>query len=474
MKLLHTTRARILGASLACVGLAFACGRLEPASDDDGSRAALDAKVLDADDGSSADGGLFRDSDSDLDAGDARLACGARGRLASTPARLGSAVSRLGGPFLGVGEKVAVTEPGNAMCPRQSGTTTVALVAPPGPTLCPSSFTVASAIVPTFEDHIVVGMGWGGTLPLVRARWLNVGRPEFDEAGLRAGADEVRFDAGGRGEHTPHAVVLRRSRMIVGGQYLAGGSYVLSFDLDAVEPLGNLALVQHDEPRLASIDALSVRPDGAFWASGRSAEGKLALVRFAANDLPDPSFGDAGLVVLDGASGIRASKVAATPDGGALLAAVADDGAMTVRRFSAAGVLDLAYGTAGVLTSPFPFGAPVEPGRAQIALEPLTGAARFAGVLPDVTPSGALQARMTRLLPNGAPDPAFGVAGLARVDLALPGGEAWPPGEPHLLFDGSEDLGVCTGKLAIGLFRLAPTSSSIARSGPGVVATIAP
>lgn len=165
----------------------------------------------------------------------------------------------------------------------------------------------------------------------------------------------------------------------------------------------------------------------------------------------DPSFGENGVltVALSETENDRFMAAAAAPDGGFFAAGFvvqSGDAAMAVAKFSADGTLDADYGTDGVAVVNVASGGKTAEIARSIAVAD-DGSVVIAGV-GEHDPSAAGDAArdtdifVVRLDPSGAPDGAFGTAGIARIDVgtgrptsetAFTGDNAWGVG---LLSDG--------------------------------------
>lgn len=156
---------------------------------------------------------------------------------------------------------------------------------------------------------------------------------------------------------------------------------------------------------------LAVQADGAVLAAGFTEAGPVVR-RFLATGTPDVQFGTAGEVRLPAAPGFSVSGLAALPNGYVVIVGGTFDedtflSSMVAMRLTPSGGLDPGFGDGGV------YG--------------LGGYFLFVGASVDVTPSGgfvlaagvvqdfelALQVRA--FTASGAPDAAFGTAGVATV-----------------------------------------------------------
>lgn len=446
-------RGRTTEAAVCAVLLAAACARLESEAPPQFSDASMDARAE-------------VDALPEAPAAEARpgpeaavAACAGRGQMLplagavpGTRVAVGPSVAKYGPASVDVG---GCGPSGRGYSPHR---------------LQPESKTCTSPYVwtgsgATFLGEDLLVAGFGDSAPrsgfgMARVRWSPPEKPRDAElSSFRIALPSVE-------------IVVTRDVASEGARLHVSGSanpspraIVVSFDLAAAEPSPppDTHVVVHEEPRLVSFDDLAVRGDGSFWASGRTGDGGLAITRFGKNELPDTTFGEQGFVSFPGATDVRATKVLALADGGVLVGAVTAAGDASVRRVTAAGVLDTRYGQGGVVRAPFPVGGLVHEGRAQLALE-RSGAVRFAGADPTETgrdPQGNLlrAVKVARVLPDGALDMSFGEAGLARA-VSVTGGGTEPSAELLVLLEGSDDLDACAGKLAVGLVASTPGTSS--------------
>lgn len=126
--------------------------------------------------------------------------------------------------------------------------------------------------------------------------------------------------------------------------------------------------------------------------------------------LPDQTFGTNGSVVFDPSGTLQSSALdaAVLPDGRILLAGrIGADAA--VIRLTEAGALDASFGTGGIVR--VPFGSPLAVFSALAVLSDGTIVAAGLTRNASPTPTGAV---LARLLPDGALDPSFGLAGIVR------------------------------------------------------------
>ena len=171
--------------------------------------------------------------------------------------------------------------------------------------------------------------------------------------------------------------------------------------------------------------AVAVQPDGRIVIAG-VAYGpgtRLLVARYLVNGDPDPSFAGAGFVAIDPlGGGAGASSVALDASGRIVVAGFANPqvppssppvpGGFAVLRFLANGSLDGSFGTGGLSSLDM--------------LDPATVTGMV--LLPDgrtvvggsaLGPAGYFHFALARLLPDGAPDPSFGVGGRVFTEIGL-------------------------------------------------------
>ena len=168
---------------------------------------------------------------------------------------------------------------------------------------------------------------------------------------------------------------------------------------------------------------LAVQPDGSIVLVGTTdptlGNGDLLIARFTADGSPDGTFGANGVVAADLGGDEQGRSVAVQSDGRIVVAGTTWDAgfvpAAFVARLDDAGAFDTA------------FGDPLVSG--QVGSGP-----RLAGEARDLVvdqadritllSTGAIGVVLARFLPDGAPDPGFGVAGVVETDEGADLG--WP------------------------------------------------
>ncbi|MFN8218227.1 MAG: hypothetical protein U0R71_16675 [Solirubrobacterales bacterium] len=193
---------------------------------------------------------------------------------------------------------------------------------------------------------------------------------------------------------------------------------------------GKVAVTQ---PPGAFIHYSSVREfasarDGAVYVLGDGLIGACpscrqvtSVIRIDSSGGFDPGFGGRAGVVLSSvaAAGGESTRYQISADSqGRPLVSSSEGGAVTVRRFDLSGRPDASFGAAGVATVPCECAisavrvVPAQGGRVLVeASRPLRGG--------EYTSRPGVRVTLTRLLPNGAPDPAFGRRGSA--SFSFPG-----------------------------------------------------
>jgi uncharacterized delta-60 repeat protein len=144
----------------------------------------------------------------------------------------------------------------------------------------------------------------------------------------------------------------------------------------------------------------------------------------------DSAFGGSGFVAVP--SGAQDRVLAADPQGRPLIAALADE-TITVFRYTADGQPDPTFGASGSVQLP----CACRLASLSLIAEADGGVLVAVELMGGRTGRGPGRVALTRLLPNGAPDPAFGEGGQAAVGL----GERPLPGSIAVGADGSVFLG---------------------------------
>lgn len=257
--------------------------------------------------------------------------------------------------------------------------------------------------------------------------------PSFGVGGLRT----VSFDLGG------FADGVRSIRETASGGYLLCG---IAEDQPGLGGVGQIALARltangaldtsfdFDGRRTLSVAAspgwthlstkCALQPDGRILVAGTTTDNVTAAQGFVARLQPDggldSSFGDAGVQLLDLATGTPAFTVvldvAVDPSGRVLVAGATNNGAGTVSfdgfvsRLGSNGSLDPGFGTGGTRRVALDQGGSNSDTLRAIALT-ADGKVVLAGTA--TTASGGLDALLVRLLADGNFDPEFGTAGRA-------------------------------------------------------------
>jgi len=297
---------------------------------------------------------------------------------------------------------------------------------------------------------------WGGGEGAIRialpdgarnAAALAVGRLSTGNVVL-AGVDRRR------GEHLAVAGALPDGRP--DPTFGAGGARVLDLEGDA------------------AASALAVAPNDGIVVAGRHGEHAL-VARLGPGGEPDPSFGRGGYADLDPVPGVAARAHGVALDGAGRILAAGEAGARAfVIRLSAGGRGDPSFRPGGEGALPAPDGADAAVAQ-RIALQP-DGAILVSGY---VRRCGASAVVMWRLLPDGAPDPAFGAGGWVAVPAlgasdAPAGFTLFPDGGIVVAVDADAEAPVGSARETVNarpsLVRLLPDGALDARFGArGVV-----
>ena len=170
--------------------------------------------------------------------------------------------------------------------------------------------------------------------------------------------------------------------------------------------------------------ATALQPDGRILAAGVSnARGTydFALARYTSTHDLDPTFGHGGVVLTDfGHSYDWAYALALQPDGRIVVAGVSDASGskdFALARYNPDGTLDAGFGHDGLVTEHLrPLTTDIIHG---IALQPDGKIVAVGVTYEDVftlRPHGDFM--VARYLPNGQPDPTFGVGGVTTTDFS--------------------------------------------------------
>lgn len=264
---------------------------------------------------------------------------------------------------------------------------------------------------------------------------------------------------------------LQSQRDVALARFNADGSPDASFGAGGI-------VIQAIGPGDEFASALAIQPDGRLVAAGHTDTGGFALLRLLANGSPDPSFGSGGIVVTDfgvGPANGEARALILQPDGRLLAAGMRysglpGDSDVALARYLPDGSLDASFGSGGkVVTSVDgraydayalalrPDGRILAAGMTQeihasswcfflarylsdgvldaafgsggLVADPATGAIPLFGSVAiqddgKILAAGGFQAEpkaglaVTRLLPDGRRDPAFGTRGVAPIPIS--------------------------------------------------------
>jgi uncharacterized delta-60 repeat protein len=168
-------------------------------------------------------------------------------------------------------------------------------------------------------------------------------------------------------------------------------------------------------------DDLLLQPDGKIVVVGDGGQTSLRLTRYLTDGSLDPAFGNAGKVVAEFPTSVRAGKAALQSDGKIVIAgqmedeglpSEADDDA-ALFRFNPNGSLDAGFGTGGVVVTELNGGMDRF---SDVAVQP-DGKLVAVGTASLINNALAGAVAVGRYLSNGAPDSAFGTGGLVTTEL---------------------------------------------------------
>lgn len=160
-----------------------------------------------------------------------------------------------------------------------------------------------------------------------------------------------------------------------------------------------------------------VLPDGSAVLVGADRGRGLVLARVRGDGTPDLAFGVGGVArVALPSRDVTVLEILRRPDGGLLVAVAGarEPARLQVVGLTAAGALDTAFGRSGVAETGLRAGCT---GCEPMALQPDGGVA----VVGDRSAGEGVQAVVTRLAPDGAPDGTFGTGGTAAIPGASGG-----------------------------------------------------
>ncbi len=164
-------------------------------------------------------------------------------------------------------------------------------------------------------------------------------------------------------------------------------------------------------------NGVAIQPDGKIVVAGLASDVALnnlfALCRLKTDGTLDGTFGTGGKVTT--AFGGSFALGLALQGDGKVVACGASGGAFVVARYSALGVLDAGFGTAGLAT---PTIAGVSPGAAATAVTIQGDGKIVAAGYASFDGGHSYQFVVVRLGTNGVPDAGFGTAGVVTTDLS--------------------------------------------------------
>jgi uncharacterized delta-60 repeat protein len=201
------------------------------------------------------------------------------------------------------------------------------------------------------------------------------------------------------------------------GRFNADGTIDTTFGSSGSGPGGGYAMPTTDWPNWWQ--TLTLLGDGSILVGGSADFNTggltLLLAKYDQHGLVDSTFGAGGQLSVLSTGG--ASQLLARPDGSFLVGGTANprwtsvaDMQPSVQRYTAAGALDIAFGSGGTATAPMTAGSGPVVGMATQSTGAIVVAVAMAG-----SPNGDFL--LLRYTPGGQLDPTFGVGGVARTDF---------------------------------------------------------
>jgi uncharacterized delta-60 repeat protein len=193
---------------------------------------------------------------------------------------------------------------------------------------------------------------------------------------------------------------------------LSGSSFAAPGDLDP--GFGTGGFVQTDVGSAGASDVV-IQPDGSIVVVGRTSTGEMvgefAIVRYDGGGAPDASFGSGGVVTTAIGTSAAASAVALQTDGKIVVAGytlTSGIRSFALARYDDAGVLDPTFGTGGIVTTTFGGDARIEDlviqSDGRIVAVGYQGSSPFTVTLARYDDAGVL-------------DPAFGTGGIVTTPV---------------------------------------------------------
>ncbi len=238
-------------------------------------------------------------------------------------------------------------------------------------------------------------------------------------------------------------------------RYLPSGVLDLSFGTNGIvtwDAFGDLEVA----------NCLIIQRDGKILVSGYTIETTVGLyaflVRFTADGDLDESFGASGAIFTDnGCDTFEATGMAELEDGRIFVCANCKDGqpsltSIHLMRFLPDGTYDTSFGNAGRITYDFD---------TQIASWRLEAQPDGKFVIATTVIDNTLRFAVSRFLPDGSADPAFGEDGISIIDIG-----------PHIAYVGTLDVAIQPDEKIIAVGTAHNTDESI--SSELVIARLLP
>lgn len=235
---------------------------------------------------------------------------------------------------------------------------------------------VASAVAVQGDQKILVAGSAvsGGSTTLAVARYESDGQLDttFNTTG-KVLTDVSFLEHGAAGTSRALAIAIQSDgRILVAGSSVHSGHtemalarYTPAGALDA--SFGGNGIVTHQIADHAWAYDLAIQADGKVVVAGHvdmtsAPTARIALVRYLDNGTLDPTFGSSGVVTTVIGSGAEAQGLALQADGKIVVAGGASDGShdnFAFARYTPSGLLDPAFGSGGIFTTPIGSGGSI-------------------------------------------------------------------------------------------------------------------
>jgi uncharacterized delta-60 repeat protein len=194
-----------------------------------------------------------------------------------------------------------------------------------------------------------------------------------------------------------------------------------------------------------------VQPNGKIIAVGTSSTAhgvsSFALARYNSDGTLDSTFGTGGMVT--GPPGALATGAALDASGDIVVAGQNLTSQFIVARYTASGVLDSTFGTAGVVTTPV-----ANATNASVAIQPTDGKIVVGGYSAGGPPTSFSTIDVIRYNTNGSLDTTFGTAGIANAGNGKIINQVFIQSDGKIVVAGNDEPGMTVTNTAFFVKRL--------------------